>query len=123
MQTWKKYAIVFTLIIVLVVVLTLLAVDYNGWGTSAGSVAGPVTNGLYELGNKPISWAQTNGYTMLIFYIIGILALPLIVAYLVWHYDIGYKINGTAPTTGGSITGYTAQREPEEPETIPTKGA
>jgi hypothetical protein len=120
METWKKFAIIFAIVIVIVVFVTLLAVDFQGWGKALGKSGGPFFNGLYNIGAMLPKFALSGGYNLILFYLIIVFAC-LITAYLVWHFDLGYKINGQKPTAA-SIQNYNAQREPEEPETLAGAG-
>ena len=38
MESWKKYAIIITVVVIVAVPLTLLAIDYHGWGKVTGLV-------------------------------------------------------------------------------------
>lgn len=66
----------------------------------------------------PFTFALDGGAQTIAIYGLG-LAVLIGFAYWVWHWDIGYKFGGTAEQEN-KMTGYVAQREPEEPETIAT---
>jgi hypothetical protein len=123
METWKKFAIVIAIVCVLVVPLTLLAVNFNGWGANLSKQAVPLTNGLHNIGKIIPTAMLNNGYIMLI----GYLAVPVLMfasALIYWNQDWGYKITGGAPENG-TLQNYTPQRAPEDAETLKstTKGA
>jgi hypothetical protein len=124
METWKKFAILFGILIPIIIVLTLLAVNFNGWGKQVSGISGPFTNGLYQLGLKLPQFMMQNGYTMIISYLLIFIGFPLLVAWAVWHWDVGYKFSN-ATTSNNKLEGYNAQREPEDAETLNTikKGA
>lgn len=117
MDTWKKYLIVTVILMSLVVFFTLAAVNFAGIGDKLSGVGGPFTTGAFKLGLGPLTWAQSGGYQMLVFYIINPLIISLMVAYVVWHFDLGYKLTG-AVASSSPAAGYdnTMKREPEEPE-------
>ena len=77
METYKKFAIAAAILMILAIILTLLAVNFNGWGDAVSGVSAPLTSGLTKIGAAPLQWAQSNGYFMLIFYLAVFLALPL----------------------------------------------
>jgi len=68
----------------------------------------------------PLQWALTDGWTVLIFYLVGT-GLLLGFAMLWWNQDIPYKITG-ATTAASPASNYdnTMSREPSEPERQPT---
>ena len=119
METWKKYLIITVILVSLVVFLTLAAVNFQGIGDKLGGIGGPFTNGLTKLGAGPLNWALIGGYQMLIFYLVSFALVPVLVAYVVWHYDIPYKIVSNS-TADNKLVGYNAQREPEDAETLNT---
>jgi len=116
MDTWKKFAIIITVVVILVVPLTLLAINYNGWGAQLSTSLTPFTTGIQKVGQVIPTAMLENGYVMLI----GYLAIPLLMfgfAVIYWNRDWGYKITGASATTN-SASNYdnTMKREPEEPE-------
>jgi hypothetical protein len=117
METWKKYAILITLVVIAVIPLTLLAVNFNGWGKQVSGWTGPFTNGAFKLGLIIPNFMVSSGYNMLIIYILAGILYPLLIAYVVWHFDVGYKFTGAA-VAASPASGYdnTMRREPEEPE-------
>ncbi len=91
METWKKMLIFFVIVIPIVIVLTLLAINYNGWGASLSTSTVPFTKGLHELGSKIPSMMLENGYIMLLVYL-SVPALMFGFALLYWNKDWGYKL-------------------------------
>jgi len=119
METWKKFAVIFSIVIILAVVLTLLAVNFNGWGAAVSGVSGPFTSGISRLMQSPLNWALAGGYQLLIFYLLAFVAVPVAVAYAVWHYDLPYKITGATAPSPASNYDNSMRREPEEAERSP----
>jgi hypothetical protein len=117
--SFKKYLLI-TIPIFAVVIFALLAyLNVGGIGTKLSGVGGPFASGFQKLLTGPLAWASNGGWpTLAIFYLVGFIAVPFSFAYLIWHYDVPYKITGsTAPS---QITGYVAQRQPEDAETLNT---
>ena len=117
MDTWKKYLIVTVLLMSIVVALTLLAVNFQGWGTAVSSSTGPVTTGLYNIGANYLSFGLQSGYNMLLI-IIVIPAIAIVIScYVTWHWDVGYMLSkNNASSSPASNYDNTMKREPEEPE-------
>lgn len=117
METWKKFAIIFAVLAPLLIIITLLAVNFQGWGTAVSKTGGPFFTGLFNLGAMIPKFMLQDGYRMAIGYLVGLLVIPLTVAYLVWHFDIGYKL-GNASKSESPASGYdnTMSREPAQPE-------
>jgi hypothetical protein len=115
MDTWKKVAILLVLVVILVIPLTLLAIDYNGWGTSLSKSTAPVTVGIHKLGEVIPSAMLNNGYIMILCYAsIPILMFGFAVVY--WNRDWGEKLGqSTAPNPAAEFDN-TMKREPDEPE-------
>ena len=116
METWKKFAIVITVVCILVIPLTLLVVNFNGWGANLSKQAVPITNGLHNIGKIIPTAMLNNGYIMLIAY----LAVPILMfasALIYWNQDWGYKLTGSkAATNSASTYDNSMKREPDEPE-------
>ena len=104
MEIGKKWLAV---IIILAIVLTAFsfAVIFNvgGLGSSLAGAGGPIASGFYNLLVTPLNWALSGGWpTLAVFFLIGFVAFPCLLAYLVWHNDIPYKILGQPGATTGN---------------------
>ena len=116
METWKKFTIFLIIVIPITISLTLLAINFNGWGTTVSQSTAGFTSGLQKIGAYIPTLMLQNGYIMLLCYI----SVPLLMfgfALLYWNKDWGYKLQGAASTTENKLTDYATQREPDEPET------
>lgn len=111
----------------IVVILMVLAVGLTALAMAALFVPavgewfhvnlGGVGAGFLTLVQMPFIWALEGGpQTLIVYAASGIVTLALI--YATWHYDLPDKITGTTASTNSNLTGYTPQREPEEPETL-----
>ena len=120
MDTWKKGLIAFAIIIPLTIVLTLGSLNYAGIGDTLTGWFGPVTRGFYNIGATILNWGLANGWNMAILFI-SVPALMVAFAYVVWHWDWGYKIPGTSSSPAAAASEYssTLKREPDEPERAP----
>jgi hypothetical protein len=115
--SFKKYLLI-TIPIFAIVIFALLAyLNVGNIGTTLSGVGGPFASGFQKLLTGPLTWASTGGWpTLAIFYLVGLIALPFSVAYIIWHYDVPYKITGaTAPSPASSYDN-SMKREPDEPE-------
>lgn len=121
MESYKKYLIILAIIIPLVIVATLAFTNFAGIGDQLKGAGGPFAAGLYNVAVGPLNWALGGGFpTLALFYLLGLVVLPFSVAYIIWHYDVPYKIQGaTAPSPTSAYTN-TMSREPPEPERAPT---
>ena len=106
MDSLKKWLIFLAVLIPIIIVLTLLAINYGGWGTSLSEAAIPITNGIHEIGKVIPNMMLENGYIMLLCY----LSVPILMfgaALIYWNKDWGYKLQPANTTTGGFQTSTT----------------
>ena len=118
-RKWVLFLI--ALLIIAVIFATLVAVNFQGWGASLAGVGGPVAEGIYNVPATFFRWALSGGWPTMGAALGGIAIAFCVFFYLGWHYDVPYKLTGTSPTDS-KITGYIAQREPEDPETVASAG-
>lgn len=98
----------------------IAAVNWGGLGDTLAGFGGPVAAGIYNLAIGPVNWALSGGWpTLAVFYLIGIIVVPFTFAYIIWHFDVPYKIQGATATTPANDYTNTMRREPEEPERSP----
>jgi hypothetical protein len=120
----KALAVVIVIVFALTLTAVLIAVDFQGWGTSLAGVGGPFAANIYNLFNGVPVWISSGGWpTLGVGILIFIVALPLLAAYAVWHYDVPYKITGAVAPSPASTFTNTMQREPTPPERAPTSSA
>jgi len=117
----KGLAILIIIVFTLTLITALIAVNFQGWGTSLAGVGGPFAANMYNLFNGVPVWISSGGWpTLAAGILIFLVGLPLLAAYAVWHYDVPYKITGaTAPNPTSSYTN-TMNREPTPPERAPS---
>jgi hypothetical protein len=115
--SFKKYLLI-TIPIFAVVIFALLAyLNVGGIGTKISGVGGPFAAGFQKLLIGPLTWASAGGWpTLAIFYLVGLIAIPFSFAYLIWHYDVPYKITGSTAASPASTYDNSMKREPDEPE-------
>ena len=78
-----------------------VAANIGGLGTMLAGTGGSTAKGFYKIGLAPVSWAASGGWpTLTVFYLLGLLFIPLCVAYAVWHYDLPYKISRQGSNAG-----------------------
>ena len=117
MDTWKKFAAIFTILIVVVVIITLAAVNYQGLGTALTQWTGPFTNGLFNAGHSITTWMGASGYNMLLSGV-GVIFLCVLSALAYWHWDVGYKLRPSTNPNTGSPGGF----QQNTSQTIPVTG-
>jgi hypothetical protein len=104
--------------VILVAVAFAIALNVGGLGDSVSGFGGPLARGAYNIFVTPFNWVASGGWPTLAAGI-GIVGLLMVLsAYATWHYDIPYKITGVT-TADNKMLNYTAQKEPEDPETLP----
>jgi hypothetical protein len=115
--SFKKYLLI-TIPIFAVVIFALLAyLNVGGIGTKISGVGGPFAAGFQKLLIGPLTWASAGGWpTLAIFYLVGLIAIPFSFAYIIWHYDVPYKITGATAPSPASTYDNSMKREPDEPE-------
>ena len=102
----RKWLIAALAIIILITALvTLVAVNFNGWGTSLAGAGGPIAAGLYSFANNIPIWISSGGWpTLAIGIIVFVFAWPLICCIIFWQKDIPYVLhlqqNPNAVSTG-----------------------
>lgn len=117
----KALAVIIVVVFALTLTVVLIAVNFNGWGTALAGVGGPFANNVYNVFNGVPLWISSGGWpTLAVGILIFIVALPLLAAYAVWHYDVPYKITGAVAPNPASTFTNTMQREPSTPERAPT---
>lgn len=116
----KWYLLGIIILVIIVIIGTLVAVDFQGWGKALAGAGGPFAAGLYNALVTPFKWAASGGWPTLgaALAIIGILMIAS--AWSVWHYDIPYKFTGAASSSSSQTMANTTKREPDEPELAPT---
>jgi len=100
MDSLKKWLIFLAVLIPIIIILTLLAIDYGGWGTSLSEAAVPVTDWIHNIGKVVPNMMLDNGYIMLLCYsMVPILMFGAALIY--WNKDWGYKLQPENTSTGG----------------------
>jgi hypothetical protein len=115
MKTWKLLVIFLAIIIPVTIIITLLAINFNGWGASVSQSTSGFTSGLQKMGAYIPNMMLQNGYIMLLIYI----AVPALVfgfALLYSNKDWGYILQPQSSSNAASNYDNTMKREPEEPE-------
>lgn len=119
MELTKK---ILAIIVAVSVAITLFAVavwqNIGGLGTSLTGAGGPVASGFYKIANAPLLWASSGGWPTLAVFYCGFIAVMFGFAWVIWHFDVPYKITGATQQPLGDLT-HSVTREPEEPERAP----
>ena len=120
MVTLSKKVLAVLMVIPVVAVLIGIAAwqNWGGIGTALSGLGGPVGAGLLSGFSAPLQWALSGGGATLAMFWGLIFAVGFGFAYWVWHWDIGYKLQGTTAQNIPLGT-HSTQREPEEPERAP----
>ena len=116
MNISKKVLIILLALAIIITAITMAAVFVPAVGKWFSTTFGGAGAGLVNLAQMPLKFALSGGAQTFALYGIGFLIL-FGFAYWVWHWDIGYKLQGAASTTENKLTDYATQREPDEPET------
>ena len=125
MVTLSKKILATIIIIAVVIALIAFAAIFNvgNFGASMAGAGGPVAAGFYNLSAGFLKWALSGGWpTLAVFYLLGLIVIPFSFAFIIWHFDVPYKITGAATATNPA-SGYNnlTPREPAEPERAPLK--
>jgi hypothetical protein len=116
----KVLAILIIVACSIAVFAVMVAANLFGLGDALAGAGGPVAAGIYNLAIGPVNWALTGGWpTLAVFYLIGIIVVPFTFAYIIWHFDVPYKISGATAVTPANDYTNTMKREPDEPERSP----
>lgn len=120
MNISKKVLAALIVIAIIVTAVAMAAIFVPAVGAWFSTNFGGVGTGFLNLFTVPLTWALSGGGpTIAVFWGIIIIA-ALGFTYIVWHYDVPYKVTGVTAVT--PATGYTntMSREPPEPERSPT---
>ncbi len=102
MEISKKLLITLLIIAVVITAIAMAAAFIPQVRAAFSNVGGPIGSGLMNVLSYPLKAALSGGGpTLFAFYGIAT-ALVLGFAYWVWHWDIGYKINGQANNAGAN---------------------
>jgi len=118
MELTKKVLAIIVIFSVIGTAVALAAVfNLGGFGTAVAGAGGPAAAGIYKIGNAPLLWASSGGWPTLAAFYLGFVALIFAFAWVIWHFDVPYKITGA--TAAPEIQSHVTTREPEEPERAP----
>ena len=116
----KWYAVSVLIIVIIAIFAVLAALNVAGIGKALSGFGGPLATGLYNLLTIPFKWVLSGGWPTMAVGVCVIVGLMVAAGYLFEVKQVIGTIKGTKDTTT-TMQNYQAQREPEEPETIPTK--
>jgi len=87
-------------ICVFIAVFAFAAVfNVGGLGTALAGVGGPVGSAFYSFFNAPVAWASAGGWPTLAAFYATFIVVMLVFAYVVWHFDLPYKVTGAQAAT------------------------
>ena len=103
----RKYLILaVAILIVLAVVVTLIAVNFQGWGDTLAGIGGPASITIYNALNTIPTYIASGGWpSLLLGILVFLVIIPLGVAAIVWQKDVPYMLHlqkdPNATATGG----------------------
>lgn len=89
----KKLIIAFAIVVAVAVLVTLIAVNFNGWGTALSGVGGPAAASIYRFTNMIPTWISSGGWPSLgVGILVFVIAWPLFIAAIVWQKNVPYVL-------------------------------
>ena len=85
----KKLLVAFAIVVTIAVVITLIAVNFQGWGKALAGIGGPASTTIYGGLNTVPTWVSQGGWPSLaVGILIFIVAWPILVAAFVWQKNV-----------------------------------
>lgn len=118
----KAFVAVILFFCIVAVLIVLVVIDFNGWGTALAGIGGPFTAGLYNTVNAIPIWISSGGWPTLGFGIVVFLVIwPLIIGYVFERKHVIATLRGATASTPAYDN--TMNVEPAEPERQPQAAA